>query len=110
MNLAFIDWSRQERDTRQESRTASEQLDHDMDRDRSIEELVDSVLEENQSGSSSSGGGGASLDLGIFSIGGGGALPVARLPDAVTCRPPPSRIFPTVSPSEALPCDHSGQR
>jgi len=72
VNLAFIDWSRQERDTRQESRTASEQLDHDMDRDRSIEELVDSVLEENQSGSSSSGGGGASLDLGIFSIGGGG--------------------------------------
>lgn len=72
VNLAFIDWSRTERDTRSESRVQREQLEHELSHDRSIEEVVSSVLTERQSGSSSSGGGGASLDLGFFSIGGGG--------------------------------------
>jgi hypothetical protein len=72
VNLAFIDWSRRERDTRVESRVAREQLEHELNHDRNISEVVDSVLSEHQSGSSSSGGGGASLDLGFFSIGGGG--------------------------------------
>ncbi len=72
INLAFIDWSRTERDTRHDTSTEKELLEHEMQHDRSISEVVDSVLTEHQSGSSSSGGGGASLDLGIFSIGGGG--------------------------------------
>lgn len=72
INLAFIDWSRSERDTRTESRTQSERFEHDLQHDRSIDEVVDAVLSETQSGSSSAGGGGASLDLGFFSIGGGG--------------------------------------
>ncbi|RMF15842.1 MAG: hypothetical protein D6758_09055 [Gammaproteobacteria bacterium] len=72
VNLAFIDWTRSERDTRTESRTQSERMEHDLQHDRSIDEVVDSVLRERQTGRSSSGGGGASLDLGFFSIGGGG--------------------------------------
>ncbi|HEB81817.1 MAG TPA: hypothetical protein ENJ11_03025 [Gammaproteobacteria bacterium] len=72
INLAFIDWTRRERDTRTESRTQTEKLEHELQHDRSIDEVVDATLEENQSGSSTSGGGGASLDLGFFSIGGGG--------------------------------------
>lgn len=72
INLAFIDWSRSERDSRVESRSQSEQAEHDLQHDRSIDEVVDATLSEHQDGSSSSGGGGASLDLGIFSIGGGG--------------------------------------
>lgn len=72
INLAFIDWTRSERDTRSESRTQTEQMEHDLQHDRSIDEVVDSVLRENQEGSSAAGGGGASLDLGFFSIGGGG--------------------------------------
>ncbi|GGK56260.1 hypothetical protein [Amphritea balenae] len=72
INLAFIDWSRRERDSRRESRSQSEQVEHELQHDRSIDEVVDATLTEHQDGSSSSGGGGASLDLGIFSIGGGG--------------------------------------
>lgn len=72
VNLAFIDWSRTERDTRTDTRVEREQLEHDLAHDRSISEVVDAVLTEHQSGRSTSGGGGASLDLGIFSIGGGG--------------------------------------
>lgn len=72
VNLAFIDWTRSERDTRSESRTQTEQMEHDLQHDRSIDEVVDSLLTENQEGGSIAGGGGASLDLGFFSIGGGG--------------------------------------
>lgn len=72
VNLAFIDWSRTQRDTRVESRVQREQMEHELNHDRAIEEVVDSVLTEKQTGESSSGGGGASLDLGFFSIGGGG--------------------------------------
>lgn len=72
VNLAFIDWTRSEVDTRREFAGASERFAHELHHDRSIGEVVDAVLEEEQSGRSTSGGGGASLDLGIFSIGGGG--------------------------------------
>lgn len=72
VNLAFIDWVRSQRDTRSELRTESERFQHELHHDRSINEVVDAVLAESQSGSSSAGGGGTSLDLGIFSIGGGG--------------------------------------
>ncbi|MCK0155384.1 hypothetical protein MWU49_16840 [Alcanivorax sp. S6407] len=72
VNLAFIDWSRTQRDTRVESRVQREQMEHELSHDRAIEEVVDSVLTEKQTGESHSGGGGASLDLGFFSIGGGG--------------------------------------
>lgn len=72
VNLAFVDWSRTQRDTRVESRVQREQMEHELNHDRAIEEVVDSVLTERQTGESGSGGGGASLDLGFFSIGGGG--------------------------------------
>ena len=72
INLAFVDWTRSEVDTRREYTAASERFEHELNHDRSISEVVDAVLEEEQSGSSTAGGGGASLDLGIFSIGGGG--------------------------------------
>lgn len=72
VNLAFIDWTRSERDTRVDATVATERLAHEQHHDRAIEESVDSVLHETQSGSSSSGGGGLSIDLGFFSIGGGG--------------------------------------
>lgn len=72
INITVIDWSRSERDTRVEQTTSREKLAHELNHDRSIEEVVDAVLKEKQSGSSTSGGGGASLDLGFFSIGGGG--------------------------------------
>lgn len=72
VNLAFIDWTRSEQDTRSERGAQSERLAHELQHDRSIDEVVDAVVTESQSGSSSSGGGGASLDLGFVSIGGGG--------------------------------------
>lgn len=85
INLAFIDWTRSERDTRSESRTQTEQMEHDLQHDRSIDEVVDSVLRENQEGSSAAGGGGASLDLGFFSIGGGGVVPPAHPQGGALC-------------------------
>lgn len=72
INLAFIDWTRQERDSRVESRAQSEAFEHDLQHNRVIDEVVDASISEHQSGSSVAGGGGASLDLGFFSIGGGG--------------------------------------
>ncbi|MRX27806.1 hypothetical protein [Kangiella sp. HZ709] len=72
INITVIDWQRSERDSRVEQTTSREKLAHELNHDRSIDEVVDAVLTEKQSGSSASGGGGASLDLGIFSIGGGG--------------------------------------
>ncbi|WP_251358419.1 hypothetical protein [Kangiella sp. TOML190] len=72
INITVIDWRRSERDTRVEQTTSREKMAHQMNHDRSIDEVVDAVLKEKQSGSSASGGGGASLDLGFFSIGGGG--------------------------------------
>lgn len=72
INLAFIDWTRQERDSRVESRSQSEAMEHDLQHNRVIDEVVDASISEHQSGSSVAGGGGASLDLGFFSIGGGG--------------------------------------
>ena len=72
VNLAFIDWMRSERDTRRESNVQSERLAHELGHDRSIEESVDSVLTEHQSGSTRALGGGLSVDLGFISFGGGG--------------------------------------
>lgn len=72
VNLAFIDWTRTERDVRRDFSQSSERIAHELNHDRAIEETVDSVLTEEQSGSSASGGGGLSVDLGIVSFGGGG--------------------------------------
>ena len=70
MKLAFIDWTRTERNVRRESAQSSERLTHELNHDRTIEETVDSVLTETQSGSSGSGGGALSVDLGFVSFGG----------------------------------------
>lgn len=59
-NLAFIDWSRTERDTREESTATAEQLMHRLNHDRSINEIVDAVIEEQQTGSSATVVGGRS--------------------------------------------------
>ncbi len=72
VNLAFIDWTRNEVDTRSEFTKGSERFEHELNHDRTISEVVESVLDESQSGSSASGGGAASIDLGFFSAGGGG--------------------------------------
>ena len=72
VNLAMIDWQRSERASRQEASSEREALSAELSRDRTVDELVETVLDEEQSGSSGGGGGGLSLDLGFFSIGGGG--------------------------------------
>ena len=58
-NLAFSDWSRTERDTREESTATAEQLMHRLNHDRSINEIVDAVIEEQQTGNSATVVGGA---------------------------------------------------
>ncbi len=73
IKLAVIDWSRRDSARREEDRQASDQLAHDLHRERTIEEAVDAVLKESQSGSTETEqlGGGFSGDFaGQLSIGG----------------------------------------
>jgi hypothetical protein len=66
VNLAFIDWSRRDEATRSEDLTIAEQLQHNLHRDRAIEETMNASLHEWQRGGSVMGG-----VAGSYSPGGG---------------------------------------
>ncbi len=68
VNLAVVDWSRDDFTKRTESTTQTESLSHDQRRDRVVEETVQASLKQTQRGFSVTGG--ASLG-GVVSIGGG---------------------------------------
>lgn len=70
--IAIIEWSRHEENARREFTAQAEQLQHELFRDREIGEVVQSVLNEMQSGNSWTAQAGGGLNLGFFSIGGGG--------------------------------------
>ncbi len=70
VNLAVIEWSRQDSLMRGEDTSLAEQLQHNLRRDRSIEETVDAVLSENQSGSSVAGGLGGTIGIATLGIAG----------------------------------------
>ena len=74
VRLAVIDWSRTEDAARMESTRLSDDLTHSMRRDRSVEEVVNAVLEERQSGESFLGG---MAGVGGYGggLGGGGGAP-----------------------------------
>lgn len=76
--IAILDWQRDEQARRDESLDVEEQLSHTLRRDRSINEAVDSVLEEVQSGSSSSAQASAGISLGPIVLGGGGGSSRSR--------------------------------
>lgn len=67
VNLAVIDWSRDERSERTEETRLTDELLHDQRRDRAIEEAVEASLHEWQSGESFMGG-----TAGTGGYGGGG--------------------------------------
>ena len=75
VNLAIIDWSREDAGTRTEDTTVSEQLVHQQHRDRLITETVNAALGEWQRGGSIMAGhaasAGASVPLGVVSIAAG---------------------------------------
>jgi hypothetical protein len=73
--IAIVDWDRQDRGERQESRTFEEGLVADLARDRSIGEGIASSFDEIMSGGSSAKSYSASASLGLF--GGGGFLGVS---------------------------------
>ena len=61
VNLAVIDWSREDSAVRTETTKLSEHLVHDLRRDRTISETVNAALEEWQRGGSMMGGAAGSL-------------------------------------------------
>lgn len=77
-NIAIIDWERRERARRAERTEADEDLSHEIRRERSVSEAVDSVLDEVQSGRSSSSQASAGLSLGPIVLGGGGGSSRSR--------------------------------
>lgn len=80
VNLAVIDWSRQDAAQRDEKTKLNEQLVHNQRRDRTISETVNAAMKEQQSGSSFMAGlaasGGIAGEIGKFGIASGlaGAL------------------------------------
>jgi hypothetical protein len=80
VDLAVVDWSRTDAGSRADAVTAMEALDHDLKRDRTIEETVNAAVHEEQFGWSLLGGlsGAASVSIpiqvGQLSIGGSHAL------------------------------------
>jgi hypothetical protein len=70
INLAVIEWSRHDQTVRGEDTSLAEQLQHNLRRDRSIEETVDAVLTESQKGSSVAGGLGANIGVANLSLSG----------------------------------------
>ncbi|MCL7939424.1 OmpA family protein [Halomonas sp. ATCH28] len=66
--IAMIEWSREERARRSERATARESLQHDMHRDRAIEEIVEGTVDEVQRGRSSSVQGGGGITGGLAGI------------------------------------------
>jgi hypothetical protein len=65
VNLAVIDWTRRDVDTRSEDTKEAEQLYHNQRRDRTITETVNAAVNEYQSGSSFMAGGGLSLGASV---------------------------------------------
>ena len=63
--LAVIEWSRQDSASRKDGVTATEFLDHDSRRERSIEDTVKGALSENQDGWSIMGGSSAAVSIPI---------------------------------------------
>jgi hypothetical protein len=63
VDLAVIDWARKDTAVRQDTVTLTETLFHDQRRDRTIEETVNSVLNESQGGWSLLGGTAASIPI-----------------------------------------------
>ncbi|HRH47367.1 MAG TPA: LecA/PA-IL family lectin [Panacibacter sp.] len=61
--LAVIEWSRQDSASRKDGVTATEFLDHDSRRERSIEDTVKAALSENQDGWSMMGGSSAAVSI-----------------------------------------------
>ncbi len=76
VDVAVIDWQRQDTVARAEDTTVSEQLRHSQLRERDIEEAVQATLSELQSGGSFMAGtsGAGSASWGVFSLGMTGAL------------------------------------
>lgn len=63
--IAMIEWSREERGRRRERTQVSEQLEHELHRDRMIEESVEGAVDEVQEGHSSSSQAGGGLTGGL---------------------------------------------
>jgi hypothetical protein len=80
IQIAVIDWQREDTTKRTEDTKLAEQLQHDTFRDRTLTESVDMVVRESQSGSSFMAGGalsaGAGIPIGAVSLGVGAALSV----------------------------------
>jgi hypothetical protein len=80
VDIAVVDWSRQDQASRTDSITATEYLANQLNRDRSIGETISSLLDETQDGWSLMGGtaGDSSYQYGTFKIAGdhsiGGAI------------------------------------
>ncbi len=76
VRLAVLEWSRTDDAARNESTTLSDSLDHSLNRDRTVEEVVNATLRERQSGESFLGGmagvGGYGGGMGGGGMGGGG--------------------------------------
>ena len=88
--VSIIEWSRTERGRRRERTSVSEQKRHELRRDRMIEEIVEGMVKERQSGSSTSVQGGVGVSGGLagvakgvmgavgLSIGGGAAASASQ--------------------------------
>lgn len=80
IQIAVIDWQREDATARTEDTKLAEQLQHDTFRDRTLTESVDMVVRESQSGSSFMAGGalsaGAGIPIGAVSLGVGAALSI----------------------------------
>jgi hypothetical protein len=72
VNIAVVDWARQSTDSRNENTSLSDQLNHDLVRDRSVDEVVNAAIHEWQRGGSILGGVAGSISGG--SSGGSAAL------------------------------------
>lgn len=74
--IVTLDWDRDDRTSRSELSTSSEELEAGISRDRDINEVISSTFGENISGNSSAKtgavGGGLGLAIGLLVIGGGG--------------------------------------
>ncbi|ATJ83604.1 OmpA family protein [Halomonas beimenensis] len=66
--IAMIEWSREDRARRRDRATARESLQHDMHRDRAIEEIVEGTVDEVQRGGSSTVQGGGGITGGLAGI------------------------------------------
>ncbi|WP_290818167.1 N-acetylmuramoyl-L-alanine amidase [Halovivax sp.] len=71
--VAVIEWSREDRARRDEQTRADESVEHELHRDRMIEDVVEGVVEEMQQGGSSTVQGGVGIQTSFMSLGGGAA-------------------------------------